>query len=82
MKDMKKRQTETEVVPPSPAEGKEVPPAPEPAPRVMPLEEWAREAGLSPIALRAMQLRYRSDRATAEEWMSRYTRMMAEVVRH
>ncbi|QWK20777.1 hypothetical protein [Thermus antranikianii] len=47
----------------------------------MSLEEWARNAGLSVVALRAMQLRYRDDRATADEWMQRYTRMMAETAR-
>ncbi|BDG27192.1 hypothetical protein TthSNM66_18280 [Thermus thermophilus] len=52
-----------------------------PPERPMSLEEWARNAGLSVVALRAMQLRYRNDRATAEEWMQRYTRMMAETAR-
>ncbi|RTH37840.1 hypothetical protein, partial [Thermus scotoductus] len=45
------------------------------------VEEWARNAGLGVVALRAMQLRYRDDRATADEGMQRYTRMMAETAR-
>ncbi|AYJ74831.1 hypothetical protein CSW25_03740 [Thermus scotoductus] len=60
--------------------GKKAEPTTPPA-RPMSLEEWARNAGLSVVALRAMQLRYRDDRATADEWMQRYTRMMAETAR-